>query len=253
MLYTVLVPLKAPPPRWRSQVSPLLSLPLHAAVKKPTQEVWIIQVWLLEVCSGAGPGASCSTWMTLSKVNVGLVFRSLSPPGEESGSGPEASNRLWLRVRTRCGFGQDLFSTLWQWIRRRHLHWGSNYKTTTFISLLQVWDDELEQSATHWAEQCQWDHGPEDLLMSIGQNLAVHYGRWASTTHSGYVVTSVSYLPTIFLLNRGAVPSSVSLTSSTPWKHQHSFKCLRSLASEQCYVIYSYFVNIICATQWKSE
>lgn len=44
-------------------------------------------------------------------------------------------------------------------------------------SCLQVWDDELEQSATQWAETCHWDHGPQDLLMSIGQNLAVHSGR----------------------------------------------------------------------------
>lgn len=41
-----------------------------------------------------------------------------------------------------------------------------------------VWDDELERSATHWAEQCQWDHGPHDLLRSIGQNLGVHWGRY---------------------------------------------------------------------------
>lgn len=45
------------------------------------------------------------------------------------------------------------------------------------VFALQVWDDELERSATHWAEQCQWDHGPHDLLRSIGQNLAVHWGR----------------------------------------------------------------------------
>lgn len=45
----------------------------------------------------------------------------------------------------------------------------------------QVWDDELEKSATHWAEQCQWEHGPQDLLMSIGQNLAVHWGRYEYT------------------------------------------------------------------------
>ncbi|KAM9408651.1 cysteine-rich secretory protein LCCL domain-containing 2 [Pholidichthys leucotaenia] len=46
-----------------------------------------------------------------------------------------------------------------------------------------VWDDELERSATHWAEQCQWDHGPQDLLMSIGQNLAVHWGRYRSPAY----------------------------------------------------------------------
>lgn len=45
----------------------------------------------------------------------------------------------------------------------------------------QVWDDELEKSATYWAEQCQWEHGPQDLLMSIGQNLAVHWGRYEYT------------------------------------------------------------------------
>lgn len=46
-----------------------------------------------------------------------------------------------------------------------------------------VWDDELERSATHWAEQCQWDHGPHDLLKSIGQNLAVHWGRYRSPAY----------------------------------------------------------------------
>lgn len=40
-----------------------------------------------------------------------------------------------------------------------------------------LWDDELERSATEWAHQCQWEHGPQHLLMSIGQNLAVHVGR----------------------------------------------------------------------------
>lgn len=46
-----------------------------------------------------------------------------------------------------------------------------------FLICMQIWDDELERSATQWAEECQWDHGPQDLLMSIGQNLAVHWGR----------------------------------------------------------------------------
>ncbi|XP_059373536.1 cysteine-rich secretory protein LCCL domain-containing 2-like [Carassius carassius] len=46
-----------------------------------------------------------------------------------------------------------------------------------------VWDDELEKSATYWAEQCQWEHGPKDLLMSIGQNLAVHWGRYRSPAY----------------------------------------------------------------------
>ncbi|KAM4592677.1 cysteine-rich secretory protein LCCL domain-containing 2 isoform 1-T2 [Odontesthes bonariensis] len=53
---------------------------------------------------------------------------------------------------------------------------GSVYPTASNMEYM-VWDDELERSATHWAEECQWDHGPQDLLMSIGQNLAVHMGR----------------------------------------------------------------------------
>ncbi|KAM9817664.1 cysteine-rich secretory protein LCCL domain-containing 2 [Neosynchiropus ocellatus] len=56
---------------------------------------------------------------------------------------------------------------------------GSVYPTASNMEHM-VWDDELEKSATYWAEQCQWDHGPQDLLMSIGQNLAVHWGRYRS-------------------------------------------------------------------------
>ncbi|KAG9474797.1 hypothetical protein GDO78_003320 [Eleutherodactylus coqui] len=43
-----------------------------------------------------------------------------------------------------------------------------------------TWDDELERSAEAWAQQCMWEHGPTNLLMSIGQNLAVHWGRYRS-------------------------------------------------------------------------
>uniref|UniRef100_A0A3Q2DM17 Cysteine-rich secretory protein LCCL domain containing 2 n=1 Tax=Cyprinodon variegatus TaxID=28743 RepID=A0A3Q2DM17_CYPVA len=56
---------------------------------------------------------------------------------------------------------------------------GNVYPTASNMEYM-VWDDELERSATHWAEVCQWDHGPQDLIMSIGQNLAVHYGRYRS-------------------------------------------------------------------------
>lgn len=56
---------------------------------------------------------------------------------------------------------------------------GGVYPTASNMEHM-VWDDELERSATHWAEQCQWDHGPQDLLRSIGQNLAVHWGRYRS-------------------------------------------------------------------------
>lgn len=54
---------------------------------------------------------------------------------------------------------------------------SSGQRSSLCVFSLQVWDDELERSATHWAERCQWDHGPQDLLRSIGQNLAVHWGR----------------------------------------------------------------------------
>uniref|UniRef100_A0A8C6NF48 Uncharacterized protein n=1 Tax=Melopsittacus undulatus TaxID=13146 RepID=A0A8C6NF48_MELUD len=43
-----------------------------------------------------------------------------------------------------------------------------------------TWDDELERSAQAWAQQCIWDHGPSALIRSIGQNLAVHWGRYRS-------------------------------------------------------------------------
>ncbi|XP_041124827.1 cysteine-rich secretory protein LCCL domain-containing 2-like isoform X1 [Polyodon spathula] len=46
-----------------------------------------------------------------------------------------------------------------------------------------VWDEELERSATAWAQECIWEHGPNDLLMSIGQNLAVHWGRYRAPAH----------------------------------------------------------------------
>ncbi|XP_072492320.1 cysteine-rich secretory protein LCCL domain-containing 2 [Notamacropus eugenii] len=43
-----------------------------------------------------------------------------------------------------------------------------------------TWDDELEKSAASWAHECIWEHGPATLLVSIGQNLAVHWGRYRS-------------------------------------------------------------------------
>ncbi|MBN3306301.1 CRLD2 protein, partial [Amia calva] len=46
-----------------------------------------------------------------------------------------------------------------------------------------VWDDELERSATAWAEMCNWEHGPKELLPFIGQNLAVHWGRYRSPAY----------------------------------------------------------------------
>ncbi|KAM5263768.1 cysteine-rich secretory protein LCCL domain-containing 2 [Ctenodactylus gundi] len=43
-----------------------------------------------------------------------------------------------------------------------------------------TWDEELERSAVAWAQECLWEHGPTQLLVSIGQNLAVHWGRYRS-------------------------------------------------------------------------
>ncbi|KAM6225474.1 cysteine-rich secretory protein LCCL domain-containing 2 isoform 1-T1 [Rhynchocyon petersi] len=43
-----------------------------------------------------------------------------------------------------------------------------------------TWDEELERSAAAWAQECIWEHGPTNLLVSIGQNLAVHWGRYRS-------------------------------------------------------------------------
>ncbi|KAJ3593820.1 hypothetical protein NHX12_006154 [Muraenolepis orangiensis] len=59
---------------------------------------------------------------------------------------------------------------------------GGVYPTASNMEHM-VWDDELERSATHWAEECQWEHGPQSLLMSIGQNLAVHWGRHRSAAY----------------------------------------------------------------------
>nr|AJE59585.1 CRISPLD2 [Sus scrofa] len=43
-----------------------------------------------------------------------------------------------------------------------------------------TWDEELARSAAAWAQECIWEHGPTSLLVSIGQNLAVHWGRYRS-------------------------------------------------------------------------
>ncbi|XP_062405850.1 cysteine-rich secretory protein LCCL domain-containing 2 isoform X1 [Sardina pilchardus] len=59
---------------------------------------------------------------------------------------------------------------------------GAVYPTASNMEYM-VWDEQLERSATHWAHQCIWDHGPTDLLMSIGQNLAVHWGRYRSPAY----------------------------------------------------------------------
>ncbi|KAM3828963.1 cysteine-rich secretory protein LCCL domain-containing 2 [Vipera latastei] len=56
---------------------------------------------------------------------------------------------------------------------------GEVYPSASNMEYLR-WDEELERSAESWAHQCIWDHGPASLLPSIGQNLAVHWGRHRS-------------------------------------------------------------------------
>nr|XP_056701422.1 peptidase inhibitor R3HDML [Euleptes europaea] len=43
-----------------------------------------------------------------------------------------------------------------------------------------VWDEKLARSAEAWAKRCTWDHGPPHLMRYIGQNLAIHSGRYRS-------------------------------------------------------------------------
>ncbi|EPQ05439.1 Cysteine-rich secretory protein LCCL domain-containing 2 [Myotis brandtii] len=43
-----------------------------------------------------------------------------------------------------------------------------------------TWDEDLARSAAAWAHECIWEHGPTSLLVAIGQNLAVHWGRYRS-------------------------------------------------------------------------
>lgn len=79
VLYAVVLPPFIAPPSTVG-VRCLLRFPpsFSTAVKEPTQEMWIILLWLLEICSGAGPGASCPAQMLPSKVNVVLVSSSVS-------------------------------------------------------------------------------------------------------------------------------------------------------------------------------
>lgn len=110
---------------------------------------------MLEICSGQGPGASGCAQISPAKVDVAPASSSVSGGGSE-----QVAQRNVYDVLGADAAGESL-----------------NKINPRLTSCLQVWDDELEQSATQWAETCHWDHGPEDLLMSIGQNLAVHSGR----------------------------------------------------------------------------
>ncbi|XP_059562999.1 peptidase inhibitor R3HDML isoform X2 [Myotis daubentonii] len=44
----------------------------------------------------------------------------------------------------------------------------------------EIWDERLARSAEAWATQCIWAHGPSQLMRYVGQNLAIHSGRYHS-------------------------------------------------------------------------
>uniref|UniRef100_A0ACB8F5N6 Peptidase inhibitor r3hdml n=1 Tax=Sphaerodactylus townsendi TaxID=933632 RepID=A0ACB8F5N6_9SAUR len=44
----------------------------------------------------------------------------------------------------------------------------------------EMWDEKLARSAQAWAKHCIWDHGPPHLMRYVGQNLAIHSGRYRS-------------------------------------------------------------------------
>uniref|UniRef100_A0A3B5A0D4 Cysteine rich secretory protein LCCL domain containing 2 n=1 Tax=Stegastes partitus TaxID=144197 RepID=A0A3B5A0D4_9TELE len=94
----------------------------------------------------------------------------LSRYEEEAEQNPTAGNRTRRSIR---------WSDREEILQLHNKLRGSVYPTASNMEYM-VWDDELERSSTQWAEECQWDHGPQDLLMSIGQNLAVHWGRYRS-------------------------------------------------------------------------
>nr|XP_045015822.1 cysteine-rich secretory protein LCCL domain-containing 2 isoform X1 [Jaculus jaculus] len=56
---------------------------------------------------------------------------------------------------------------------------GQVYPTASNMEYM-TWDEELARSAAAWAQECLWEHGPAGLLVSIGQNLGVHWGRYRS-------------------------------------------------------------------------
>nr|XP_045013256.1 peptidase inhibitor R3HDML [Jaculus jaculus] len=43
-----------------------------------------------------------------------------------------------------------------------------------------VWDEQLAWYAKAWATQCIWDHGPLQMMKSMGQNLSIYSGRYRS-------------------------------------------------------------------------
>ncbi|CAJ0957352.1 unnamed protein product, partial [Ranitomeya imitator] len=79
-------------------------------------------------------------------------------------------------------------------IEKSPLLWDTSQDDTINNGILQnstgtqsagstIWDVELERSAEAWAETCLWEHGPANLLPSIGQNLGAHWGRFRPPTY----------------------------------------------------------------------
>uniref|UniRef100_A0A8C5KS16 R3H domain containing-like n=1 Tax=Jaculus jaculus TaxID=51337 RepID=A0A8C5KS16_JACJA len=52
-----------------------------------------------------------------------------------------------------------------------------------------VWDEQLAWYAKAWATQCIWDHGPLQMMKSMGQNLSIYSGMvWASSNRLGCAI-----------------------------------------------------------------
>uniref|UniRef100_A0A8D0GST5 Cysteine rich secretory protein LCCL domain containing 2 n=1 Tax=Sphenodon punctatus TaxID=8508 RepID=A0A8D0GST5_SPHPU len=57
---------------------------------------------------------------------------------------------------------------------------GEVYPTASNMEYMVIQTNLFFLTAESWAHECVWDHGPTSLIMSIGQNLAVHWGRYRS-------------------------------------------------------------------------
>lgn len=55
--------------------------------------------------------------------------------------------------------------------------WGQ-VQFQVFNMEYMIWDDELEKFVVVWVSQCIWEYGFISLLVFIGQNLVVYWGRY---------------------------------------------------------------------------
>ncbi|KAJ8785898.1 hypothetical protein J1605_006858 [Eschrichtius robustus] len=102
---------------------------------------------------------------------------------------PPASNMEYMEG---CTFNTPVSTSLQPWPRALSFLWTLSCRSPCCLcsdlghphgrspARVPTWDEELEKSAVAWAQECIWEHGPNSLLVSIGQNLAVHWGRYRS-------------------------------------------------------------------------